>query len=45
MRRFSMILCALVILSSGVVFAGDGDEGVAQFRPRPLPSDLPRFGI
>lgn len=45
MRRFSMILCALVILSSGVVFAGEADEGVAQFRPRPLPSDLPRFGI
>jgi hypothetical protein len=45
MRRFSMILCAIVVLSSGVVFAGDGDEGVAQFRPRPISNDLPRFAV
>ena len=45
MRRISMMLCAaVVLLSAGVAFA-DGDEGVAQFRPRPVPNALPHFGI
>ena len=52
MRRFSMmistmLLCAaaVVVLSSGPVFAGDGDEGVAQFRPRPISDAEPRLAV
>ena len=47
MRRFSVILCAaaLAFSFSNVVRADDGDEGVAQFRPRPVSNSLPGFGI
>ena len=47
MRRFSVILCAaaVVLLSSGSVRADDGDEGVAQFRPRPVSNDEPRVAV
>ena len=47
MRRFSTILCAvgMVVLQSGAVFAGDGGDGVAQFRPRPISTPEPRFGV
>jgi len=47
MRRFVSILsaAALLLASSGVAFADDGDEGLAQFRPRPVSNSLPRFGV
>ena len=49
MRRFVTILsaAALVLLYSGAAMAGDddGNEGVAQFRPRPVSNSLPRFGV
>src|SRR5256885_707228 len=47
MRRFTSILCAaaMVVLSSGTAFAGDGEEGVSQFRPRAVSDPLPRFAV
>jgi hypothetical protein len=47
MRRFSTLLCAvaMVVLQSGAVFAGDGDEGVAQFRPRAVSNSEPRLAV
>jgi hypothetical protein len=48
MRRFLTILSAtaLVLTYSGAAIAGDdGDEGLAQFRPRPVSNSLPHFGV
>src|SRR5438067_7444804 len=47
MRRFTTILCAtaMVVLSSGTAFAADGDEGVAQFRPRAVSDPSPRLAV
>ena len=47
MRRFLLIACAasLALTCSTVASADDGDEGVAQFRPRPVSTSLPRFGV
>ena len=47
MRRFLTILSAavLVLVSERIARAADGDEGVAQFRPRPVSNSLPRFGV
>src|SRR5712675_1181747 len=48
MRRLVTILsaAALILLYSGAAMAGDdGNEGVAQFRPRPVSNSLPRFGV
>lgn len=47
MRRFLLIVCtaALALTCSTVASADDGDEGVAQFRPRPVSTSLPRFGV
>jgi hypothetical protein len=44
MRRFSIIVCAVTLLSAGHAFAG-GDEGIAQFRPRPVSNPQPRFAV
>jgi hypothetical protein len=48
MRRFLTILsaAALILMYSGAAMAGDdGDEGIAQFRPRPVSNALPHFGV
>src|SRR5947207_14465531 len=50
MRRLVTILsaAALILLYSGAAMAGDdgdGNEGIAQFRPRPVSNALPRFGV
>jgi hypothetical protein len=45
MRRFLLLTCALTLACSTIVFAEDGDESAAQFRPRPVSNDLPRFGV
>jgi len=45
MRRFLLLACALTLACSTVVFAEDGDESAAQFRPRPVSNDLPGFGV
>lgn len=47
MRRFVLIVCAaaLALTCSTVARADDGDEGVAQYRPRPVGNSLPGFGI
>ena len=47
MRRFLLIVCAsaVALACSTVVRADDGDEGVSQFRPRPVANALPGFGI
>lgn len=46
MRRLITILCAVAVLGSAVAFADDDDQNTAsQFRPRPVGSDLPRFGV
>src|SRR5712671_545373 len=45
MRRFLLLTCALTLACSTIVFAEDGDESAAQFRPRPVGNDLPRFGV
>jgi hypothetical protein len=47
MRRFSIIVCAaaMVLLYSGSAFADDGDEGIAQFRPRPVSNGEPRLAV
>lgn len=46
MRRFSPVLLAatMIVLSAGAAFA-DGDEGVGQFRPRPIPDPVPHFAV
>src|ERR1043166_3941719 len=47
MRRFSSALLALAFLvaASAPAFADDGDEGVAQFRPRPVSNGEPHLGV
>ena len=46
MRRLAMILCATMLLAySGAAIADDGDEGIAQFRPRPISNPEPRFAV
>jgi hypothetical protein len=35
----------LTLACSTIVFAEDGEESAAQFRPRPVSTDLPRFGV
>jgi len=35
----------MVLLYSGSALADDGDEGVAQFRPRPVSNGEPRFAV
>src|SRR5438105_8885486 len=47
MRRLTTILCAsaMMVLSSGTAFADDGEEGLAQFRPRPVSDSQPRLAV
>ncbi len=47
MRRFHVVVCALAaaLVFASAAFADDGDEGVAQFRPRPVPNPEPRFAV
>src|ERR1043166_1828079 len=47
MRRFSSALLALAFLvaASAPAFADAGDEGVAQFRPRPVSNGEPHLGV
>jgi hypothetical protein len=47
MRRFFTIVsaAALILVYSGAALAADGDEGIAQFRPRPVSNPEPRFAV
>jgi len=47
MRRLFILCAALILCSSSVAFAGDGDEGVgvSQFRPRPVSNGEPHLGV
>ena len=46
MRRFLTILSTAAILTYSVAaMADDGNQGLAQFRPRPVSNPLPGFGV
>ena len=47
MRQVSTVLCAAAaaLVFSTAALAGDGDEGVAQFRPRPVSNSQPHFAV
>jgi hypothetical protein len=45
MRRFLLIACALTLAGATVTSADDGDQGVAQFQPRPVSDPVPHFAV
>jgi hypothetical protein len=46
MRRFlTIVSAAALLLLSSAAMAADGDEGVAQFRPRPVSNPEPHFAV
>ena len=44
-RLFTILSAALILTYSSAAMAADEDEGIAQFRPRPVSNALPGFGI